>query len=374
MKQPKVAIIEFNEHHEVVGYALAALDGLAEVVAIVPSNMMALLPVSTILRPQLKTESPANTLLRESEFLNSCDLLLVTTIPVQAPWLPMLVSVGPPVVAFVHNARYHFDPKPNRPQGLRNGLRRLLYWWRGDWERRLLADAGLAWVIVASEAMRAYIMEHVPQLPVLAVPWAIAGTAPMDQVPTQLVERSQLRPIHCVVPGVVREKGRRWGPVIEAFAKTKRLCTLELLGDASGPAAARVLARFKARLPAHVRLVTHSQVIGQAAYDEAIRQADVLILPLPSRIEYGTVYEMGGQTHISGAEHDQLRHNKQAWVDANWQLRPELEHLQTPYTSADDLKELIESSASADSSVSSNWTLDRHQALWTGFLQTCLTR
>ncbi len=152
--------------------------------------------------------------------------------------------------------------------------------------------------------------------------------------------KNQETPISIVVPGTVSQTSRDYQQLINAIPKIDESINdniiIQFLGKASGKTL-DILKSIETNLT-FVKLKYYTDEIDQRMFDQSMRQADFLILPIHSKITYGVNKEYFGKTWISGNLNDFMRYRKPSIVPSYF---PKLDFWESLILRYDDSDQLI---------------------------------
>jgi len=149
--------------------------------------------------------------------------------------------------------------------------------------------------------------------------------------------------IKIVVPGIVSDKSRDYFLLLRAFEQIKAtLATdiqLTLLGTLKGGYGQKIKAGFQQLAGDRLEVITFERYIQQEEFDQTLRNADFLLLPIKQKMKYSIYGELNGYTCVSGNMNDILRFGIPAILPLSYPVDSRLKPLVSAYA---DEKELVD--------------------------------
>ncbi|MEM6644099.1 MAG: glycosyltransferase [Bacteroidota bacterium] len=154
--------------------------------------------------------------------------------------------------------------------------------------------------------------------------------------------------VSVVIPGTVEKKRRDYKIVVEALRSMDAhdlgkiaLCLLGKIDDWYGREILNELLGLEGLEVRHF-----SDFVPQDAFEQAMRRADFLLLPLQSKARYQIYREYYGSSKISGGESAMIKYGKPAMIPSFYKVDDALTEHALFFDSANELRGLLEKAAS----------------------------
>ena len=149
-------------------------------------------------------------------------------------------------------------------------------------------------------------------------------------------------PLSIVVPGIVSDKSRDYFLLLRAFEQIRTTGSgklqITLLGGLKGGYGDKVRMEFQKMAGERLELITFDRYIQQEEFDQTLRNADFLLLPIKRKMKYSIYGELNGYTCVSGNMNDILRFGIPAILPSSYPVDVRLKPLVSAYS---DERELV---------------------------------
>lgn len=338
----KIALVELQEHQEV-------LFGLMDLLLLQAVELHVFAPQAMHLEwnerapDQIKWHHKNNheyipTFIRKhQQQLNATDLIIFTTLISHFAFFSRQKFL-PPTLLLIHKGNAFFAVQANlQIQSFKDGLRYLRRLWRREdfYQRKLLAQ--MTACSFTDDQIWEYMQAFMP-----------ADCSVLPALPLSYFECSvpvQNSPLRVVIPGTVSTFTRNYTLLFDALCRVDAQLTepikLIFLGKASGKKAKVFFEGVKNKTFQNIDIQIYTESIPLQAYQNALQQADFLILPLREQIRFGIIREYYGKTSISGGLNDMLRYGKPTLLPRFYPLTSPLDALTRRFETATELTDLL---------------------------------
>ncbi|MBK8701215.1 MAG: glycosyltransferase [Saprospiraceae bacterium] len=333
----KIVILELARHFEVArAYTDICLAAGFEVHLMIPDTSSTYL-LHLYAGEERVTSSLWNTSTKMEEFLNQChpifnsaDLVICCTHEnlngelIHKSWNSLSLLV-------IHDANNYFDPWRylNWAGGPLAWAKMAKYVYKGYFKKRkksaLAYDQLILPVQISASLQKKSFHPSISYLPFL---WN-----------EEVAQGSSEGQFHIVIPGTVNMRSRDYDFVLEVFEDLLKKdlnsdLTLTLLGKVQGKKEAAIIRALRSLQNTRFKVNIFEGLVDQQTFDDAMKTADLLFLPLQNEWVYGVVREIGGETCLSGNVGDMVRYGLPALLPESYTLPPELEDLVLRYPHA----------------------------------------
>jgi len=338
-----VALVELQEHQEVLfGFIDLLRMQSVEIKVFAPLYMTEHWPMDwredANLKPypKLPTESIPAFITRQKHELDTCEVLIFTTLISNFTFFAQQRFV-PKTILLIHKGNFFFArSKSLQIRSFKDGLRWIRSVWlrEGYFQRKMLHNFDACGFLdpLITEFMRPYLPVNLRIIDLPSVYYSL-GPAPLNAT-TQIV-----------VPGTVSTLTRDFEILFAALkrvdGKLKQPIELIFLGNAGTSRARDLFQLMGQQTFKQVHIQTSENSIEETTYSTKLQQADFLILPLKASIQFGVFREWYGKTTISGGINDLLRFGKPTLLPNFYPLHPALNRLTQRYQNADELAQFL---------------------------------
>lgn len=342
----KVGIVELAAHNEVVwAYAKIFLQ-IADTVSIFTNAFTYQQLYDLHDHPQIewiiqsKDTDNAAFITNHLDDLNALDSVVFSTIlPPDFEFFSTL-RWSAKTYYVIHDANFFFFPKANffLREGLVNTakdyIKRLRFYIQNETDRNNRFLTSFTGLLVPAQSVYDYLQDKDTH------PHTIHGVlnfAVNDNTPAP----THNYPIHIVVPGSISNKSRDYEPLIQALQilkeKAQASYTFTFLGRAMDGPGRATLTHLRALHSPALQIVTYDTFIPQQEFDEVMRSASFLILPVNQIMKISTIKEQNGYTCVSGNINDMIKYGKPALLPHYYPINSSMKDMVMQYTDAQDL-------------------------------------
>ncbi|HHH49797.1 MAG TPA: glycosyltransferase family 1 protein [Saprospiraceae bacterium] len=339
----KIAIVELYGHYEVL-YSFCNVLRLFEVSVFTSENGWgdAPTPIKSIIgkRVYLKTplEFVPDFIEQHKSILNANDLIIFSTILgdygffAKQKWTAKTILV-------VHNGNYWLNYRSSiRIKSIPDILRWLKSEWLREWPNRKKIMNSVDFISFPNQLIQGHFIEQglisrektYPPLPF----YYLENKVPETEAENEII---------IVVPGTLSDESRDYGMLLNVFKKVKdiecgnEILNLVLLGLPKKKYGKDIQRKFKNMENGTFNVTVFSKFITQHIYDDWLKKADFLILPLLREMSYGICCEKGSVTKISGTINDMLRFGIPAFIPSYYTIAEKNQCLAMQFVNSEDL-------------------------------------
>jgi len=346
----QVGLIELYQHSEVVEAFIHMLPQSVVVHLYAAPQVVSALSKEGIercsaIREVLQDKRRADVIDNARGALNQLDCLIVTTLGLDQGLSSALQSLYVPRYLVVHDASFHFSRRPLLSLRLLDLFRNLKYRIAGSWSERFQKNRGWSGFFAPSNEVKQYIVScgvgYQLVLPVnLGINYA-CNRSELQRLRKDRSSKADREYLKVGIPGSVDTNIRDYRPIIYTMQHSSRHTRWVLPGVLRSVGASDAIEQMKY---AAGQNTTQQVVLRQSNMDyaHALADTEVFVLCLRSTAVYASQVERLGITKVPGAEDDQSRHRKFAFVSAEFNGRSTFRPYQQNYSGGEELLKLIE--------------------------------
>ena len=148
-----------------------------------------------------------------------------------------------------------------------------------------------------------------------------------------------------VIPGSIHPANRDYQMVysiLKKLERSDRQVEVTLAGRPSGRRGKNIIKKMQALEIKHISISCFDNYLPAETYQQILRQADILLCPIPPTIISGFTIEKNSYSHVSGNINDFVNNGKPVILPVYYQLEPSLEPAVLRYENQAELKILME--------------------------------
>ena len=277
-----------------------------------------------------------------SHFLNSADLIIITTIEADFYNL-MLNHVYTPKMAVIHSANFYFrDNIWLGICGAKAFIKRIELIVKGTFKKKNEWLQKMDGFIFGHDIVAAYVKDKYPQWHqkyLMAIPFS--PFLEMGMTP-----KSGNDEIKIAVPGTISNRARDYVPVWQALQKLRetseiKMVTISFLGKAVGHEGQHWAEKFQKLSTVNMKVKIYSDELSFEDYEKDLANADFLILPLKNQSCYYSSKEYLNESYFSGTVFDMIKVAKPSLMPAGFPLPGSINKLTLRYKDADELYKIM---------------------------------
>jgi glycosyltransferase involved in cell wall biosynthesis len=222
----------------------------------------------------------------------------------------------------IHDVNNYFDYKNNInfSGGIKQYLRIFKYFMTSYFSKRIKAMESFDAIIVPSPCMADHMKDLKVSKSVKVLPFAYNEF---------ISSKSHKNEINIVIPGTVSQRSRDYFFIFQVLNRILKgqfdqKINLTFLGLVRSKEGFEIVNKFQSLKSEKFAFTTFEGMIPQDIFDEVMKNADALILPLQSSWQYGIVNEKGSISCLSGNIGDMVRYGIPALLPNNYMLQKEL--------------------------------------------------
>lgn len=366
MKVRTLSILELYEHIEIVEYMLLAAPVEYELRLYILPEVRTQLDASLL--EKCTVNSHPNKIVLVNQLCLEADeytRTIVLTRNIDYRIFSPVFNLALKPILFVHDSRFGFASSAILDYSWRSRLRRLKWKFQGAWPRSLLSEEkDWAGFVVSTSKAADFLSRNGEERPVLSIPFAVWP----EQY--EALVSGKRHPLKVVVPGSVDPLHRDYELIADSFRMYAGApLELSIPGIIRGKGGEEALRIISESLPAQVKFSGSSRQ-NVLYYQNELRDADFLLLPIRRVVKYATQFEFAGVTKGIGAIEDQIRYGKRALISSDVPSWSDLSSWQIRFGNALDLQNALESLAEfeAMSTAPAAFRQNEVRLKWSAFL------
>lgn len=238
--------------------------------------------------------------------IQSNDLIIFTTVLGEFSFWSK-IKWTPETLLVIHNGNYWFDFFHSISiESIKDVLRLIRTVWKREFYHRKKILLNTNYILFPNNLISSYFIEKV-----LVEPEKVKPSFPFYWKET--VEKVDSKEFNIIVPGTVYDQSREYSELLKALMQIaqvlKTSVNLVFLGNVRTKYGKQVLNEFRRLSNDFLKIVSFKNYIPQRVYDDWLKKADCLILPIKEQMKYGICKEIPGKTKITGTINDMHRFN-----------------------------------------------------------------
>ncbi len=278
------------------------------------------------------------------EILNNCSLIIFTTFDDRI--LPF-INLQPPKYAVVHAFNQAFDPWRYFDFRIRP-FRSTVNLIRSLFSNAPSLDTMDGFIVGAPTVFEYLKKQSYFQLhQFYDFPFYLSES----NEPAKQLEKGLLK---IVIPGSVHPSTRNYSMIYELIKKlncANSQVEIILAGKASGKAGKEIIQKMNGIQIKNLNIKCFTDFLSAEKYQQIMKEADVLLCPIPAQTVSNFTVEKNSYSHVSGNINDFINYDKAIILPMSYQLESGLESAVLRYKNSTELKSILEDLISGNQSI-----------------------